>query len=161
MKIKRLLSLILACLFLLVGCNSANIPDETDASQLSTQGKTEAPTEAPTEPKPIKYTYFTNEESRPLYKIIYPENSAEIILQAAEILREQLSLITGAEFEMSDDSAEPSSDIGEILVGATNREDSRVELADNNYTLKIAGKNIVVILPDSGDRYYSTPLFTE
>ncbi len=23
------------------------------------------------------------------------------------------------------------------------------------------GKNIVVFLPDSGDRYYSTPLFTE
>ncbi|MBO5140261.1 MAG: pyridoxal-phosphate dependent enzyme, partial [Peptococcaceae bacterium] len=24
-----------------------------------------------------------------------------------------------------------------------------------------AGKNIVVLLPDSGDRYYSTPLFVE
>ena len=24
-----------------------------------------------------------------------------------------------------------------------------------------AGKTIVVLLPDSGDRYYSTPLFTE
>ena len=23
------------------------------------------------------------------------------------------------------------------------------------------GKNIVVVLPDTGDRYYSTPLFTE
>lgn len=30
-----------------------------------------------------------------------------------------------------------------------------VRLAKNSY----AGKNIVVILPDSGDRYYSTPLF--
>ena len=144
MKIKRLLSLILACLFLLVGCNSADIPDETDASQLSTEGKTDAPTEAPTEPKPIKYMYFTNEESRPLYKIIYPENSAEIILQAAEILHAHLSLVTGVEFEISDDSVAPSSEMGEILVGSTNREDSNVELSDNNYTLKIAGKNIVV-----------------
>ncbi len=47
-----------------------------------------------------------------------------------------------------------------ILVGISSGAalQAAIELASDD---KYAGKTIVAILPDSGDRYYSTPLFTE
>ena len=50
-----------------------------------------------------------------------------------------------------------------------NKQINSTSLVAENNTLKIPfflygnykGKNIVVLLPDTGDRYYSTPLFEE
>ena len=114
MKIKRLLSLILACIFLLAGCNSASMPDGTDEDQSATDKATDAPIDAPTAPtdepteaptEPITYTYFIDEEKKPLYRVIYPADAAEVIKHAAELLCSHLCEITGVEFEISDDSA--------------------------------------------------------
>lgn len=154
MKIKRLLSLILACIFLLAGCNSASMPDGTDEDQSATDKATDSPTEVPTDAptdkpteaptEPITYTYFIDEEKKPLYRVIYPADAREVIKHAAELLCSHLCEITGVEFEISDDSAEVLGEAGEILVGNTNRADSNLELVDNNYALKRVGNNVVV-----------------
>ena len=62
MKIKRLLSLLLACIFLLAGCNSASMPDGTDEDQSTTDKATDSPTEEPTEEVTEDLTQAPTEE---------------------------------------------------------------------------------------------------
>ncbi len=72
-----------------------------------------------------------------IYDEVLPVDSAEAI-QMAKLLGKTEGILVGIS-------------AGAALVAA-------VELARRT---ECQGKNIVVILPDSGDRYYSTPLFTE
>lgn len=153
MKFKRYLSLLLVTgfFFALCGCDKAD-GGANDQSDLSDE-VTEIPTEASGESAaPIKYTYFTDEGNAPLYRIVYPKDSAEVVRDAAELLREHLEECTGASFECLDDGSAPERNIGEILVGDTCRESSDVSLAENTYTARIDGENIIL----KGDSDYTT-----
>lgn len=95
---------------------------------------------------------FTDENGKAAYKIVYPEKTVEIIHDAAEALRVALKEATGKNFKKQSDATADSDDAYEILIGDTNREQSKHTLSEKEYSIKVDGKKIVIV----GGSYYST-----
>ena len=94
---------------------------------------------------------LTDSSGNPIYKIVYPEKTIEIIHDAAEILRVALKDATGKDFKKQSD-ATPDSNSYEILIGTTNRAQSKQTLGEKEYLIKVDGKKVII----AGGGYYAT-----
>ena len=94
---------------------------------------------------------LTDSNGAPIYKIVYPEKTIEIIHDAAENLRVALKGATGKDFKKQSD-ATLDADAYEILIGDTNRAQSKQTLEEKEYLIKVDGKKIVI----AGGGYYAT-----
>ena len=89
-------------------------------------------------------------DERAAYVIVIPENCDDIIIQAAESLKNELLRITGIAFTVTDDytrsgNAEQSS--GEIIIGNCKRVEMQAALSGltyRDYSVSITEKNILI-----------------
>ena len=95
---------------------------------------------------------FTDTNGKAAYKIVYPEKTIEIIHDAAEVLRVALKDATGKNFKKQSDATPDEGDAYEILIGDTNRSQSKHSLKEKEYLIKVDGNKIVI----TGGSYYST-----
>lgn len=93
---------------------------------------------------------LTDSSGNPIYKIVYPEKTIEIIHDAAEVLRVALKNATGKDFKKQSD-ATPDANSYEILIGATNRAQSKQTLGEKEYLIKVDGKKVII----AGGGYYA------
>ena len=136
---KKLLLIILALLMCLTACTAqkeqtANTGDASDNASDTV------------ETIPEDALLFTDESGAAAYTVIYPDFPTEIIEAAAEDLRSNLTVVTGAKFAKSTDRDTKTKDKGEILIGLTNREQSKVTetLKEREYVIKVDGNKIVI-----------------
>ena len=95
---------------------------------------------------------FTGADGKAAYSIVYPENTIEIIHDAAEVLRVALKEATGKDFKKYSDATPDADNTYEILIGNTNRSQSKNTLKEKEYLIKVDGNKIVI----SGGSYYAT-----
>lgn len=95
---------------------------------------------------------FVGADGKATYKIVYPQKTIEIIHDAAEVLRVALKDATGKNFKKQSDATPDSGDAYEILIGDTNREQSKHTLKEKEYSIKVDGNKIVIV----GGSYYAT-----
>ena len=95
---------------------------------------------------------FTNADGKAAYTIVYPEKTIEIIHDAAEALRVALNNATGKKFKKHSDATPGDANTYEILIGDTNRSQSKHTLKEKEYSIKVDGNKIVI----TGGSYYST-----
>lgn len=95
---------------------------------------------------------FTNADGKAAYTIVYPEKTIEIIHDAAEALRVALNNATGKKFKKHSDATPGDANAYEILIGDTNRSQSKHTLKEKEYSIKVDGNKIVI----TGGSYYST-----
>lgn len=96
--------------------------------------------------------YFTDENGKAKFNIVYPEKTIEIIHDAAEVLRTKLKSVAGVDFKKHSDATDATDDTYEILIGDTNRSQSKHTLGEKEYVIKVDGNKIVIV----GGSYYAT-----
>ena len=100
----------------------------------------------------IEKVYFTDADGKAAFNIVYPEKTIEIIHDAAEVLRTALKKATGEDFKKHSDATDATVDTYEILIGDTNRSQSKHNLKEKEYMIKVNGNKIVIV----GGSYYAT-----
>lgn len=95
---------------------------------------------------------FIGADGKAAYKIVYPQKTIEIIHDAAEVLRVALKEATGKNFKKQSDATADSTNEYEILIGDTNRTQSKHTLKEKEYSIKVDGNKIVI----AGGSYYAT-----
>ena len=85
---------------------------------------------------------FIGADGKAAYKIVYPQKTIEIIHDAAEVLRVALKEATGKNFKKQSDATADSTNEYEILIGDTNRTQSKHTLKEKEYSIKVDGNNI-------------------
>lgn len=96
--------------------------------------------------------FFTDSNGKAAFSIVYPEKTIEIIHDAAENLRVALNKATGKSFKKHSDATANSDNAYEILIGNTNRAQSKHNLKEKEYSIKVDGNKIVIV----GGSYYAT-----
>ena len=165
---KKIMILLLILVMMFTGCSAAkiNMLDERAESddvfsqiEVTELGGADA-NKAEVDSKPaknvyassIEKVYFTDADGKAAFNIVYPEKTIEIIHDAAEVLRTALKKATGEDFKKHSDATDATDDTYEILIGDTNRSQSKHNLKEKEYMIKVDGNKIVIV----GGSYYAT-----
>ena len=130
----------LSLMLCFTGCgNQSSVSDHSNTEKDETD-----PTTAPDARKDA--LYFVDENNQPLYTVVYPAESIEVIDGAAEMIRAAIADATQTIVKKETDS-EIVSTPREILIGKTNRtEDALVgSLGLRDYQILAKGDRIVIV----------------
>ncbi|MBQ8509646.1 MAG: hypothetical protein IJ493_07040 [Clostridia bacterium] len=87
-------------------------------------------------------------ESWQSFTLVRPDSAGDATVQAAVDLKKSIAQITGSELTLTTDwvkrGEEPPAGTAEILVGATNRPESDIDLAYLDYTVAYTGGRVVI-----------------
>ena len=156
---KKILLLAIALITFLTGCAGPIVSNASEALIQDDQQKASSDISKPIEisqddlyANKEDMLSFTDADGKAAYSIVYPENTIEIIHDAAEVLRVALKEATGKDFKKHSDATPDADNACEILIGNTNRSQSKNTLKEKEYSIKVDGNKIVI----SGGSYYAT-----